>query len=103
MSSITGNSHVRQGVRRGGDGPQIVAETTCDDVGEEANTRANTRANNWVPSRRATSHLVSRLSETMGIYQGKCDEMGFSGMLRHKQDRTTDQKVAGSNPAERAK
>jgi hypothetical protein len=31
------------------------------------------------------------------------DEMGFSGMLRHKQDRTTDQKVAGSNPAERAK
>jgi len=33
----------------------------------------------------------------MDIYQHKCDEMGLSATPR------TDQKVAGSNPAERAK
>jgi len=38
----------------------------------------------------------------MRIYQEKCDDMGFPAMLRHNQNRTTDQKVAGSNPAERA-
>ena len=37
----------------------------------------------------------------MCIYQDKCDKLGLSATLRHKQHRTTDQKVAGSNPAER--
>jgi len=39
----------------------------------------------------------------MCIYQAKCDELGFSATLWHNQNRATDQKVAGSNPAERAK
>jgi len=37
----------------------------------------------------------------MRIYQDKCDQMGFSATLRLNQDRTTDQKVGGSNPSER--
>jgi len=39
----------------------------------------------------------------MAIYQAKCDEVGLPATLRHNQNRTTDQKVAGSNPAERTK
>jgi hypothetical protein len=51
-------------------------------------------------SRGVPSHFAAL--RRMRIYQDKCDEMGFSATLRHNPNRTTDQKVAGSNPAERA-
>ena len=53
--------------------------------------------------RREGSQLISRHYVDMSIDQDKCDEPGLSATLRHNQIRTTDQKVAGSIPAERTR
>ncbi len=75
MSSITGISQVRQGVRWQGGDAQTVAETTCDDVGEKANTRAN----NWVPSCPRSSHRIPCPSVGTTDDLQICDTSGFHG------------------------
>jgi len=79
MSSIAGTFRVSQGVCRGGGIAQIVAETTCDEVGEEANSRAN----NSVSSCPRSSRGVSCPSECTSDDLKLCDESGFPG---NKQD-----------------
>jgi hypothetical protein len=72
MLSITGTSEVRWGVRRGADDPRDVVETTCDDVGEKANSRAN----NSVSSFPRSSRRVSCPSEDTTDELQKCDKLG---------------------------
>jgi hypothetical protein len=98
MSSITGNSHVRRGFHGGGDDPQNVFETTCDEVGEKANSRAN----NSVSSCPRSFRRVSCPSECTTDDLQLCDKLGFLGNGQDDLDPPTDQKIAGSNPAERA-
>jgi hypothetical protein len=75
MLSIIGPLRFVGTLAEGGGDPRHVVETTCDDVGDEANSRAN----NWVPSCPRSSRRVSCPSECTTHDLQICDILGFPG------------------------
>ena len=75
MLSIIGPLRFVGTLAEGGGDPQDVVETTCDDVGE----RANSRANNSVSSCPRPSRRVSCLSVGTTDDLQICDILGFLG------------------------
>ena len=64
--------------------------------------KANKKANNSVSGRPTSSQRVSLPRMSVRCDLQICDRLGFPGTQRNDEVARTDQKVAGSNPAERA-
>jgi hypothetical protein len=63
--------------------------------------KANKKANNSVSGRPTSSQRVSLPRMSVRFDLQICDRLGFPGTQRNDEVAPTDQKVAGSNPAER--